>query len=177
MNDFLIKPQDGNNYERSTSRDEITDPIFLINKDQISRDRHTPLISLSYSILEITRQDRQPPNFTQPLSFEEFLPRDKLYISISNQNISTSSNLELLKTYNSELGSRSLFPGNASSFLSKEVPQFTSTSSPKQGTVPTHLKLLPPIIPIPYGYKWIFIHGGWILIPSINFYKFYTQDP
>lgn len=43
--------------------------------------------------------------------------------------------------------------------------------------MPTHLKLLPPTLAIPEGYKWIFIHGGWTLIPSINSDKFYSQDP
>lgn len=47
----------------------------------------------------------------------------------------------------------------------------------KNETLPTHLKLLPPTLPILDGYKWIFIHGGWTLIPSINSDKFYSQDP
>lgn len=40
-----------------------------------------------------------------------------------------------------------------------------------------HLQLLPPIIPILEEYKWIFIHCGCTLIPSINSERFYSQEP
>lgn len=38
------------------------------------------------------------------------------------------------------------------------------------------MKFLPPAIPIPEGYTWVVIHGGWTLIPKVNSDKFVTPD-
>lgn len=60
---------------------------------------------------------------------------------------------------------------------SKSPIQTKDPEITKPGHLPTHLQPLPPAIPIPDGYNWVFIHGGWTLIPSINSEKFYNLDP
>lgn len=95
----------------------------------------------------------------------------------SNLNISIPSNLNYLNIIELDVAIDSILPSTISSPNSKDPLQLILTSPPKSGTLPTHLKLLPPTLAIPEGYKWIFIHGEWMLIPSVNSDKFYSQDP
>lgn len=60
---------------------------------------------------------------------------------------------------------------------SKEISTPMEIDSPKSDVLPTHLKSLPPNISIPDGYNWIFVHGGWTLVPTINSGKLFSQDP
>lgn len=49
-------------------------------------------------------------------------------------------------------------------------------ASAKFGTLPDHLKFLPPSIPIPERYTWVVLHRGWIPIPKVNSDKFSITD-
>lgn len=67
---------------------------------------------------------------------------------------------------------------NDSGILSPGIKSLQNLSNtPKNdGELPNHLKILPPTLEIPKGYKWIFVHGGWTLIPNVNTEKFYLQE-
>lgn len=62
--------------------------------------------------------------------------------------------------------------GNIASNLSKDSSQINPNLSSTKGTLPSHLNYNPPTLIIPDGYKWIFVHGGWTLIPIINTINF-----
>lgn len=107
---------------------------------------------------------------------DDFMPQDK-HTTIDATHVdlidSTSSynNLSMIST-----DPKSLSTGSKSPSYCKDLIPYNSASLSKPGSLPNCLQSLPPSIIIPEGYKWIFIHGRWTLIPSINAEKFYSQD-
>lgn len=69
-------------------------------------------------------------------------------------------------------------PGDENSHNPVVSPTYSSQiiASAKTGSLPDHLKFLPPSIPIPEGYTWVVIHGGWTLIPKVNSDKFVIPE-
>lgn len=112
--------------------------------------------------------DMDDPNPIPMETFEGDMPRD-------HNSGNDSINLISSETIHSNDPDHLLSSGiNVSSMVSHQTIPNSSTSSE---TLPNHLKYNPPNLVIPDGYKWIFIHGGWTLIPCINTEEFYDQDP
>ncbi|XP_039120359.1 uncharacterized protein LOC120256756 [Dioscorea cayenensis subsp. rotundata] len=102
------------------------------------------------------------------------LSRDKFpssTISITQENVSPQLPIPAPEDFNTIPSDDNLLKPNISPTYSSQI-----IASAKYGTLPDHLKFLPPAIPIPEGYTWVVIHGGWTLIPKVNSDKFVTPD-
>lgn len=143
----------------------------------LPRDALSPNIPNLSSSNVIQPRDEDSNASHQPDSFQPILIQSGS--SQPNLNIANSNQVYFKQANDSNLASNihHASTGDIPCSKIKEISHSSKTESPQTEALPTHLKLLPPAIPIPEGYKWIFIHGGCTLVPSINSDKFYSQEP
>lgn len=79
--------------------------------------------------------------------------------SLTKDDVSSLHELESVGINSTTLDDNIITHVNSPSYSSQIV------ASAKIGSLPHHLKFLQPSIPIPEGYTWVILHGGWTLIP------------
>lgn len=158
----LIKSMDSS-LKRNSSRDKTPDDGTILHPTSpCDQDSASSLKSYLFKM----PRDMSDPDPLILQSIDGDVPRDNHSLIDSSTIISSNSN----PLYSHDTGNN--FTGlNKDSY--KKISNTFSTSE----TIPPHLNLIPPNLVIPEEYKWIFVHGGWTLIPSINFDKFYAHDP
>lgn len=82
-------------------------------------------------------------------------PRDK-----HNSNPLESLNCDSGASYIDQCNSNNLPNNQIILSIGLESLQNNSITPAEEICLPAHLKLLPPIMEIPDGYKWILVHGG-----------------
>ncbi|KAH7666770.1 Zinc finger CCHC-type protein [Dioscorea alata] len=187
-----MDPDSSNNSNLISSRSEE------INLEKLHRDEAIP-DQPYFPSSDDPAMPRDSLRLETPIkpSFNALLPRDGISNLIAQadhtQSVSTLSGSTMpnplhanLIHPNSENCKNIILASNINSLTSSGIKLSTTvnenslssqSNSLEKDDLPTHLRLLPPTIPIPEGYKWIFIHGGWTLVPSINSDKFFSQDP
>ncbi|KAH7677199.1 Zinc finger CCHC-type protein [Dioscorea alata] len=140
----------------------IPDQQLIHSSNDLSqpRDMIKPDSSINPSIKRILSRDEHstinaPTDPTHPIS-------SQIGLTISDPTHANSPQLNPEIPKDNLLASNNSPPSPGIKLGSKDTgnPLSSQSNSLEKDDLPTHLRLLPPTIPIPEGYKWIFIHGG-----------------